>query len=310
MSYKTRDELVALFKELANKYPSLVRKEILGYTYQGREILCYKIGPTWGGKVVWTGCIHGLEVLTSELLWLYANWLLQKADPDAIRTLTHNLTMIIPAINLDSYRVKRKNANPGGGGAWWLTGVNLNRNFTLGWCGGSDDPLNTLYKGTAPKSESETQAVYNFLERTHPAWLVDLHTGWSGIYKGNNPFVATFDGHLNDVLSNYVRVCARRAVSFIYPINNTVNSGYILDDALFLGAYSLALEMYPQENSVVDGPPFADIEPIWFPRFLPLAIAVSEDCAKHRRTRFGDLNRRSLLAKNIMQKRNILMTPY
>ena len=54
-----------------------------------------------------------------------------------------------------------------------------------------------------------------------------------------------------------------------------------MDDSYKLAtAYGLIWEFHPTEVNIRDGNPlFDDIEPVWFPKFLPMAISLSEDCA-------------------------------
>jgi hypothetical protein len=273
LSYKTRDELVSSFKGLVSQYPGLVSYERIGYSTQNREILCFKIGPHWGGKVLWQSCIHGREIINGEILWLYANWLLQRKEPDAERILRHNLTMIIPILNVDNYNVTRKNAN----------GVDLNRNFKNGWCGGSTDPTRYDYKGPSPLSEKESQALNAFLQRERPIFFVDMHTGEPyNIYGASASAYGKppqYDAEMLNAINLYKQICSERGQN---PSEYTIKSlgpyGRAMCDAVYYGAHGFLWEFHEKEHTVPDGPPYSEVEPIWFPKFLPMAIALSRQC--------------------------------
>jgi len=159
MSYKTRDELLTAFEALPVSFPSDVYRFQIGTTWQGRPIYVYRIGNPSGARILFVATVHGREILGSELLYLYAKWLLDRSEePLTSQILAQNCTYIIPCLNWDSYDIQRKNQNLTLG-----TGVDLNRNFQNGWCYGSADPLNWAYKGTGALSEPEAMAVYQFM---------------------------------------------------------------------------------------------------------------------------------------------------
>ena len=274
MSYRTLNEIVAAFNSLEQTYPSLVSHEQIGTSVQGRPIYVWKIGPSWGGKVLWTGCCHGGETINPEILLLYAKWLLEQKEPAATDILAHNNTIILPILNVDGYAA----AIPGG--AWARKnahGVDLNRNTEAGWCGGSSDPTSYAYKGVSALSEVEDQAFHSFVQREKPVWHCDLHTGSTPIYKDicDPAKIQRRDAALNQ----YVQLCIQRGVTS-YPFTTMGFAGRLADCTSSHGSISLLWEFHPTEVNYRDNNPvFTDIETVWFPKFLPMAIVLSADTA-------------------------------
>ena len=274
MPWKTYDQMMSAFKSL--NHP-LYSWEKIGTSVQGREIIAAKIGPSWGGKIYISCCCHGGEQVNGEIAWLYANWLLQEKEAIATQILHHNQTIIVPILNPDGYVVGTAN----GWGRKNAHGVDLNRNAEFGWGGGSSVPTDYDYRGTGPLSEPESKAYHELFIREKPRWVLNMHTGATPIYKETGD--TAYKNHITSSLNRYKELCTQRGLDpNAYPI--TQLSGYIgreMDDGYKLAnAYGLIWEFHPVEVNVRDNNPiFDDIEPLWFPKFLPMAIALSEDCS-------------------------------
>ena len=100
---------------------------------------------------------------------------------------------MVPCVNPDGYEYNRQ-TNPGGGGLWRKNrrnnpgsceGVDLNRNYDTDW-GGAASSSNTCsdsYRGTAPFSEPESQAIRDFVTNIQPPIAYTTHTSggyWLG----------------------------------------------------------------------------------------------------------------------------------
>ena len=88
---------------------------------------------------------------------------------------------VIASMNPDGYaRHTRQNAH----------GVDLNRNFPTNWARLSGQ----YYSGPRPLSEPESRAVYRFLKRVHPRYVVSLHQPLDGVdtTAGSGPAYRTF----------------------------------------------------------------------------------------------------------------------
>lgn len=244
MSYKTRDELLSAFQGLKNDYPGVVDSWVIGRTWQGRNIEVYRIGNPNGGRVLILATLHGVEILGSEYVWLYANWLVKRKEPIALKILRECCTYIVPALNLDSYAIKRKNQNMTAGG----DGVDINRNFVNGWCYGSVNPAVWNYKGVAPLSEYETQAVYYFMRDYKPVWAHSLHTGLPPrieFYWANETSWRDF---YNATLERYTTIAESRGQAPIFldpPEWYSSPRSYMMDDAHTFGIPGWEVELHP-----------------------------------------------------------------
>lgn len=202
--FRTTEQVHAAMRDLASRYPDLVRVEDIGDTWQktagqgGHDILALRIGSTKGAAdkpaTVWLGSTHPTETANPELLMRWATKTLGAygTDPDATALLDGREINIVPIFNADGHEMveegyrtgdhgmqsKRKNTRP-------PHGVDLNRNFDFEWdgVGSSPDPRSSRYRGTHPASEPETQAVQGFLERVRPSVFIDWHSpGKSVLY--------------------------------------------------------------------------------------------------------------------------------
>lgn len=135
--YLSYSEITEAWLDLENLYPTKVTHEVLGQTYQNKNILLFKIGNPNGGRVWLNGCIHGGEIIGPDVYYKYARWLLDNEEPGiSDRILNNNYTLIVPIMNADGYPTTapqpyqteghRDNSNPTGG-------VNLNRNAPATW---------------------------------------------------------------------------------------------------------------------------------------------------------------------------------
>ncbi|MFN8608865.1 MAG: M14 family zinc carboxypeptidase [Vulcanimicrobiota bacterium] len=192
--YPSYEQVSARLDELVQKYPGRCEKVSLGRSHQGREIWALRLGEEARGQqpgVVITGGTHAREWASIAVPLDLAETLLQ----DGTR-LKQAEIWIVPLVNPDGYEISRsgdntyrKNGNPEGA-------VDLNRNFGDSsaehahlWRpegdkpgikyddkGASDDPKSRQYRGTAPASEPETQAVLKLeLENKNILGVVDNH---------------------------------------------------------------------------------------------------------------------------------------
>jgi len=222
-----RDQLYAA----ARKNPQLVKLEVLGHTGQGREIIAVKL--TQGARdvpdgtrpaVLYSSTQHAREWISTEvnrrLMNHYVNrW---RANDRAVRRLlkTTELWFILVA-NPDGYqytfdheRLWRKNLrdNNGDGQTQVGDGVDPNRNFPHHWGhdeeGSSSIQSSDTYRGPAPLSEPETQAMVGLLDRIGFAFQVNWHSngqwllyaeGWqTSTPTADDPIYYAMSGNLDD----------------------------------------------------------------------------------------------------------------
>lgn len=132
------------------------RIEKIGRSVQGRAITAVRVGsPRAPHKVLVVGEIHGSEVAGRAVTRR-----LRRARPPRGTEL-----WLIDDLNPDGAAVRRRqNAR----------GVDLNRNFSVGWRGGGR-AFDTYFPGPAPFSEPESRAVRNLTLRIRPRVTVWYH---------------------------------------------------------------------------------------------------------------------------------------
>lgn len=116
-------------------------------------------------------------------------WLLDNygSDQDATYLVNNRQQWFIPVVNVDGY-VYNQITNPTGGGMWRKnrngSGIDLNRNYgpmhmwnsPYAPDGSSTNPSSETYRGTAPFSELETQAIDNFMRTYNIKTCLNYHT--------------------------------------------------------------------------------------------------------------------------------------
>jgi murein tripeptide amidase MpaA len=160
------------------------------------------------------GLVHAREWPSGELPMEFAHDLVGGfgSDPRITSLLQRVRVIIVPVVNVDGFiasrsfgtsptdddssatqsqgatdqaAYKRKNCRPTVPGSEAQpcplrssSGVDLNRNFGAYWggVGSSDDGSSMLYRGAAPFSEPEAEAVHALSSRIHPTMVVVNHT--------------------------------------------------------------------------------------------------------------------------------------
>ncbi|MES2767431.1 MAG: M14 family zinc carboxypeptidase [Bacteroidota bacterium] len=186
--FYTLQEAYSEFDSMREKFPNLVSApEKIGTSIEGRPIFAYRIStPVFTNaklEVLYTALHHarepgGITTLTYFLWDILERF--KSGDAEAKYLLENRELYIIPLINPDGYAYNQE-TDPGGGGLWRKNrrqvnnedfGIDLNRNYgpQESWNapngGSATDPSLDNYRGSAPFSEPETQAVRNFC-RSH-----------------------------------------------------------------------------------------------------------------------------------------------
>lgn len=179
--YLPAEGVFARCQRISALAPELVRLHIIGFS--GTEhlpIYALEIGtPQAGRNVLLSGQHHGDEVLGVEIVLDWAEELAVRGSKDKhlSEILSQFRFWIVPSINPEGHRVvssglqqfKRKNnRETTGDGKLDLRadGVDLNRNYPVFW---DEDlalpPTHQNFKGTAPASEPEVQAVVGLAQK-------------------------------------------------------------------------------------------------------------------------------------------------
>ncbi|MDB1089677.1 M14 family metallopeptidase [Streptomyces sp. ACA25] len=177
--YHSYAQMNAAVDSYVRQYPNLMRKHVIGRSYQGRDIVAVKVSSNVRvdenkPEILFTHNMHAREHLTTEMaLYTLREFGAQYGrDARVTRMLDERELWIIPSLNPDgkvydmssgSFRNWRKNRQPTPTSA---VGTDINRNFAYRWgcCGGSsNNPSSDVYRGTGPESGTETRVLANFV---------------------------------------------------------------------------------------------------------------------------------------------------
>jgi len=195
--YSSYDECVAFFKGLENQYPNLFKVNIIGKTWENREIIevtitkdieSHKEKPA----LFYTGTIHAREWIGIELAISFAKYIVEHIDydPKLNEYLNSSTLYIVPCANPDGYEYSRehfsfwrKNRRKNADGSY---GVDLNRNFEVGFVPNKNTTSN-VYSGPHPFSEPETKALRDFvLEHQNISIALDYHSQGNVFFPAHN----------------------------------------------------------------------------------------------------------------------------
>ncbi|SCK36021.1 M14 family metallopeptidase [Streptomyces sp. WMMB 322] len=177
--YHNYAEAMAEIDQRIEQHPSIMSKQVIGKSYEGRDIIAVKISDNVATdedepEVLFTHHQHAREHLTVEMaLYLLREFGEDYASDSRIADAVNGREIwIVPDLNPDggeydiesgSYRSWRKNRQPNSGSS--SVGTDLNRNwaYKFGCCGGSSgSPGSDTYRGPAAESAPEVQVVADF----------------------------------------------------------------------------------------------------------------------------------------------------
>eukprot|EP00397_Hematodinium_sp_SG-2012_P017177 GEMP01017553.1.p1 GENE.GEMP01017553.1~~GEMP01017553.1.p1 ORF type:complete len:570 (+),score=82.51 GEMP01017553.1:490-2199(+) len=210
--YCTYEEYDALLEEMMKKYPKLLRKEKVGESFQKRPLNVYHFvdqdSKLQKDEVFINSLMHPREAQTVLTLFDYLTRTLEaidKGDPQALYTIKRRHIVLMPFVNIDSYianeksrrHLIRKNqrdvcANRGEG----KNGVDLNRNYPVGWEEASNDKCSETYRGAKPFSEPETQALKSVVEHHKFKVSYTIHGYGQMLLRPGGAFVLVPDNHV------------------------------------------------------------------------------------------------------------------
>jgi len=200
----TYEMLVEDANELAAAYPELIEVASAGQSVEGRALTLIKLG--WGDiKVLLLGAHHAREYITSAFLMEtvdeYARAYMQQVAQSGTNLLDSVTLYILPMVNPDGVnlvqngpdaakdpeRVKSMRMLKETYAEWKanINGVDLNRQYPCHWeekTSDTDVPSSEMYKGTAPATEPEVQAVMRLCEENEFVLAASFHTKGEVIY--------------------------------------------------------------------------------------------------------------------------------
>ncbi|XP_075157474.1 carboxypeptidase B isoform X2 [Haematobia irritans] len=170
--YHDLETIYAFMREIRGKFPNICRLYTIGKTAEGRDLKVLSISENLSdNKKIWIdGGTHAREWISPATVTYIINQLLSNWEnqPKYIR---NKSWFFMPMVNPDGYvysrrknRLWRKNRATTKSAS--CIGVDLNRNFNIGWNtkGSSSNPCHDTYHGPRANSELEAQAVISFLE--------------------------------------------------------------------------------------------------------------------------------------------------
>ncbi|TWP49574.1 hypothetical protein FKR81_23870 [Lentzea tibetensis] len=198
-NYHNHAEMTAEINQAVADHPTLLTKQVIGKTYENRDIIALKISDNVATdenepEVLFTAHQHAREHLTVEMaLYLIQQFTDNYATDARIKTLVDSREIwIVPDVNPDggeydiatgSYRSWRKNRQPNAGST--AVGTDLNRNWDYKWgcCGGSSgSPSSDTYRGARAESAPEVKVVADFVRgrivggKQQITAAIDFHT--------------------------------------------------------------------------------------------------------------------------------------
>jgi Ca2+-binding RTX toxin-like protein len=177
---------IAKWVDIGDSYDKATPGGPAGYDIYALELTNKSTNPKGGKPVLYVeGGIHSREYSTNEVATRFAEYLVNSygVDPDVSWLLDYFKIVVTPVVNPDGRKLaeqgylwrKNTNPNPPAGAdpaAFPNYGVDLNRNHSFEWGevpgGSSGDPASETYRGDAPASEPETQAVENYVKTLFP----------------------------------------------------------------------------------------------------------------------------------------------
>jgi hypothetical protein len=282
-AYHNYAELQTVVHQIAAAHPDITRLYTSGLSLEGRGILAVKISDAPDGDdptepaVLFVALHHAREHLTVEMalevIRLFTGG--YGIDPALTNLVNTREIWVLPNVNPDGSEY-----DIGGGVYWWWRknrrpnadgsiGVDLNRNYGYRWGGqgSSGLPADDTYRGPAPFSEPETQAVRDFV-LAHPdiSAAISFHTfgelilhpyGYTGVDLP--PDMTLEDLYTFRALAN--QMAASNGYTPLQSSDLYITSGDTVDWLYGeRGIFAFTFEMYPTSSPPGFYPPADAIE--------------------------------------------------
>lgn len=279
----TMAELYARLDSMYTLYPNIITQKFsIGTTIEGRPIYAVKISDNPNvnenePQVFYNSLIHAREPQGMMTIMYYMYYLLENygTDPEVTYLVNSREIYFQPLVNPDGYEYNRS-TNANGGGMWRKNrrlnsdatrGVDLNRNFGFQWgynnVGSSPTPSSETYRGTAPFSEPETQAMRDFVNSKNIKTALNYHTysnlllyPW-GYISSPTPDNAIFVEFSNDMVA-YNGYENGQPPLILYDVNGATDD-WMYGDQL---SKPKILSMTPEVGSTGFWPTQAEIFPL------------------------------------------------
>jgi hypothetical protein len=281
-NYHNFAEMTAVINQAVADHPNILRKTVIGRSYENREMVALKISDNVGTdeaepEVLFTHHQHAREHLTVEMALYILNEFTDKYGTDTrVTNLVNSREIwIIPDLNPDggewdirtgSYAGWRKNRQPNAGSS--NVGTDLNRNWPYQWgcCGGSSGSTSSeTYRGPSAGSAPEVQNVMNFVRSRIVGGVqqiktnIDFHTYselvlWPFGYTYNNTAPGMTQQDYNTFATLGQQMAATNGYTPEQASDLYITDGSI-DDWLWgdQKIYAYTFEMYPGSGGGLSG---------------------------------------------------------
>ncbi len=198
-NFHSNSEILAEMQEIVARHPEIAQLEDIGDSFEktakrgGYDIWVLKISdnvqvPENEPEVFYFSNIHAREIITPEIILYFMHSLVDQygKEPYITYLVNNRQIYLCPTMNPDGLEYVLSGSSPLQSSAdpiWWRKnksdnnknnkfdpdndGVDLNRNFGYEWgrdnSGSSPYTSSDLYRGTGPFSESESQAIRDFV---------------------------------------------------------------------------------------------------------------------------------------------------
>lgn len=240
-TFRTLSEINARLDHYATNYPNLATVSVAGQSIEGRDIKVISItGPDLPGNpqstrpaVIFNACQHAREwAVPMTAMWI-ADRLVEGygTDPRLTDYVNRLEFLIVPVVNPDgyelswtpNYRMWRKNTRVING---VRMGVDNNRNWGYQWGGegASTFPSDETYRGAAPWSEPENQAMRDLVTanprlRAH----IDFHSAAELVLT---PWGYTAQSHPMAGVYAFVGTAMSDAIYAVHQMRYAAGPGY------------------------------------------------------------------------------------
>ncbi len=298
--YHTYTEMESTLQALEVAYPTVAKLQSLGLSIEGREIYMIKVSDNViidedEPEVLIMGCHHARELMSVDIPLRFAEYLLALygADPEITDLVNTREIFFVPMVNPDGHYYVQQN-HSGDWWTWWRKnrrdngdgyfGVDLNRNYDYMWgydnFGSSPSTSSEVYRGPAPFSEPETQAIRDFCAARNFILSFSYHSyGELLLYPWSYYFGYTPDHELFLALGDTLT-----ASNGYLPGNTAMGAIYVVNGGTDDWAYGETVgknaffSFTPEVNSYEEGgfgPPDTLIQPT-FDKLLPMNMLLLE----------------------------------
>lgn len=288
--YYTLAEINAKIDLMISKYPGLVRKDTIGYSFEKRPLIVVKISDNVNSdenepELFLHSLEHAREPQGMMQLMFFMQYLLEQYNKStSVKEIVNSREMyFMPCFNPDGYEYNRSTNPTGGGlhrknrnntnGATSNIGTDLNRNYSIDWgydnIGSSPISSSDTYRGPTAFSEPELQAIRKFVNSRKFILHVDYHTYSNvfiypyGVPQNHSPQPLDeqkFYNYSKTVLPRHNFFGVGTAPETVgYSVNGVSSDWYVVGDTSKRSkVYSYAAEIgtstdgfWPQKNRII-----------------------------------------------------------